>query len=225
MADDPKVGEVLPDGGEAKPGPTPSEGQDASVQDDAALRKLVTEIVRSTVDSLKDKRFDKYDKLAAKLGDFEPVLEKVRALGKVSPEDLASIQRDLEFDEMKRRVLGESKTQTGESAVGGSRDEIAAEATLKIAKKFGFDLSDPDVTRIVRDNDNIEDIAYELASLKEKRANKSIPTEASVASPTGGSGSPETLDALLADFESAKKNPLSPAYATAKKKLEERGWK
>ena len=97
-------GQNLQDGGTANSAHSQAPGdKPTSTFDEAKLLErigaLVKDEVGKAVQSSKDRRFDKIEKT---LSDYQPVLEKVKE--RLSPEDFATLQRDLEWEEMKRRT-------------------------------------------------------------------------------------------------------------------------
>ena len=69
------------------------------------LLKVLEPLIERKVQSVKDRRFAEQEQFRS---EFQPVLERFKDL--VSPEQLKEIQKDLEFEDLKRRVYGEKQT-------------------------------------------------------------------------------------------------------------------
>ena len=147
----------------------PTGDKPTSQLDEAKLLERIRSLVESTIEkklqSQKDRRFDKIEKT---LGDFQPVLEKVKDL--LTPEQLEKVQRDLEWDEMKRRT---GLSQTGQEQRGGSPQPAAVENSA--VKALGLDENDPDVAAILREGGD----TLRLAQVAIARASKPTPSPAS----------------------------------------------
>ena len=142
--------------------------------DEAKLLERIGSLVETTIEkklqSQKDRRFDKIEKT---LGDFQPVLEKVKDL--LTPEQLEKVQRDLEWDEMRRRT---GLLPTSQTSQVGNQQAAAVESKSDIAKELGLDENDPEVAAILREGAD----PLKLAKVAIGRANKPTP------SPTGAPG-------------------------------------
>ena len=142
--------------------------------DEAKLLERIGSLVETTIEkklqSQKDRRFDKIEKT---LGDFQPVLEKVKDL--LTPEQLEKVQRDLEWEEMKRRT---GLTPTSPTPQVGDQRAAAVEPKSDIAKELGLDENDPEVAAVLREGAD----PLKLAKVAIAKANKPTP------SPTGAPG-------------------------------------
>ena len=142
--------------------------------DEAKLLERIGSLVETTIEkklqSQKDRRFDKIEKT---LGDFQPVLEKVKDL--LTPEQLEKVQRDLEWEEMKRRT---GLTPTSPNPQVGDQRAAAVEPKSDIAKELGLDENDPEVAAVLREGAD----PLKLARVAIAKANKPTP------SPTGAPG-------------------------------------
>ena len=143
-------GQNLQDGGTANSAHSQAPGdKPTSTFDEAKLLErigaLVKDEVGKAVQSSKDRRFDKIEKT---LSDYQPVLEKVKE--RLSPEDFATLQRDLEWEEMKRRTGLLTSTSPTEQV--GNQQATAAQPKSDVVKELGLDENDPDVARVLRES-------------------------------------------------------------------------
>ena len=143
-------GQNLQDGGTANSAHSQAPGdKPTSTFDEAKLLErigaLVKDEVGKAVQSSKDRRFDKIEKT---LSDYQPVLEKVKE--RLSPEDFATLQRDLEWEEMKRRTGLLTSTSPTEQV--GNQQVTAAQPKSDVVKELGLDENDPDVARVLRES-------------------------------------------------------------------------
>ena len=143
-------GQNLQDGGTANSAHSQAPGdKPTSTFDEAKLLErigaLVKDEVGKAVQSSKDRRFDKIEKT---LSDYQPVLEKVKE--RLSPEDFATLQRDLEWEEMKRRTGLLTSTSPTEQV--GNQQATAAQPKSDVVKELGLDENDPDVAKVLRES-------------------------------------------------------------------------
>ena len=153
----------------AQPGDKPT-----SSFDEAKLLERIGSLVETTIEkklqSQKDRRFDKIEKT---LGDFQPVLEKVKDL--LTPEQLEKVQRDLEWDEMRRRT---GLLPTSQTSQVGSPQAAAVESKSDIVKELGLDENDPEVAAVLREGAD----PLKLAKVAINMAKKPTPSPSGVPS-------------------------------------------
>jgi hypothetical protein len=147
--------------------PAASQGKNdkpTSAFDAESLLKQVEGLIEKKVQSVKDRRFDEMDK---RLGGTEAVLERVKDL--IPAKEFTELKKDLEFEELKRRVY-EGKPQTSTMA--------------KVVGMLGLDANDVEVIAEITSKRWETSEAAELAAhrLKERKATKLQPSEASAAS-------------------------------------------
>src|SRR3990167_7012797 len=102
------------------------------------LLKVLEPLIERKVQSVKDRRFAEQEQFRS---EFQPLLERFKDL--VSPEKLKEIQKELEFEDLKRRVYGEKPT-SGIVSVG-STEQTPAVNPVEVIKEYGLDLKDPQV--------------------------------------------------------------------------------
>lgn len=110
-----------PEGSAGQPTPPTSSGanvQQPSSFDADALLKLVEPLIERKVQSVKDRRIAELEKTVS---GIQPVLERFKGL--VPDDKLREIQKDLEFEDLKKRVYGNEPTG---APAGGNQPESAA---------------------------------------------------------------------------------------------------
>ena len=195
---------TLGNGGQANPPASQSANvQPTSTFDAEALLKSLEPLIEKKVQSVKDRRFDDIDK---RLGGAEAIMERVKSL---IPEDkFNELKKELEFEELKRRVYGEAPT--GAPKPSGTQPSGAALQTAReIVSKLGLQESEPDVALLIakHESDPVQ-LAIELT--KHSNKPRPAPTPASVSPQPGQPSEPASQDALrknyIADMKSAKGN-------------------
>lgn len=158
------------------------------------LESLVTKAVEKAVQSTKDRRFSNIEK---QLDDFKPVLEQVKSI--LTPEQLRQfneIQKDAEFEQLKKMVYGNPSTSTSESGNQGRAANSEAQGVLLQVVDELLDLpaNDSRVTQIKLDHGN--DInAYKEAAKKLKQSLETgTPTPAEQPLPTGSAPRPPSVE-------------------------------
>jgi len=166
------------------------------------LRVTIVEEVGRAVQSTKDKRFSEIEKT---LGNFQPVLERFKDI--VSPEQLQQVQRDLEWEEVKRRVF----EQTGEPASAGNTAQAPAVDTAKVIRESGLlDMNDPKVALLASKRFATETEVYaEIAKHLQAQRNAPSPTAAQQLADTGGSPQSGDYHGLSDDELGAKLESLA----------------
>lgn len=136
-----------PEGIAGSPNPNNSQGQ--SVQqssgfDAEAMLKQLEPLIEKKVQSVKDRRIAELEKTVS---GFQPVLERFKGI--VPDEKLREIQKDLEFEDMKRRVYGENPTSASEV---GSQKSAAAVTAESVLLKAGVTANDPAIAKWIQEN-------------------------------------------------------------------------
>lgn len=143
------------------------------------LEQYVSKAVEKALQSQKDKRFSGIEKT---LDGFKPVLEQVKSL--LTPQQLAEfnqIQKDAEFEELKRVVYG--KASTGTPATG---NQESTATVIDVLKQFPeLDANDTDVVAKVLSLTDPKEAEYQALKLIRSRATQTTPS-ASAASPLTG---------------------------------------
>lgn len=160
------------------------------------LESYVSKAIEKALQSTKDKRISGIEKT---LDDFKPVMEQVKAL--LTPEQLREfnqIQRDAEFEDLKRRVYGNTSTST--PAIGNQ--ESAAVDVAKVFGERGLDLKDPQVA-LVANMKYASPQEAELAAYKLRDRLAATPTHnpAQDVSIVGKSTPPQNVDALTKQYQ------------------------
>lgn len=135
------------------------------------LESLVSKMVEKRLQSQHDKRVSGIEKT---LDSFKPVLEQVKAL--LTPEQMSEfnrIQRDAEFEDMKRRVYGDAST--GTPATGNQPS--TANSISDVLKQFPeLDPNDTEVVQNVLTQTDPEKAELAASRLLRKRANPTQPS-------------------------------------------------
>ena len=194
-------GQNLQDGGTANSAHSQAPGdKPTSTFDEAKLLErigaLVKDEVGKAVQSSKDRRFDKIEKT---LSDYQPVLEKVKE--RLSPEDFATLQRDLEWEEMKRRTGLLTSTSPTEQV--GNQQATAAQPKSDVVKELGLDENDPDVAKVLRESGPDP---LKLAKVAINRAK--TPTPDPTSAPAMGSAPVASISAEKIEQLAAERNQL-----------------
>lgn len=144
--ENPTQGEGTP--AEPKPGqPTPTEPPSPTTAD------LLNQIKRleGRVASLQSDKDKRVTAVATEVETWKPVLEQVKALMTAGVTDPAQIERELEFAELKRRVLGEpTSTPPATSASGNGAGAGQEDTVLQVAQKLELPTDDEEVATILR---------------------------------------------------------------------------
>ena len=176
----------------------PTGDKPTSQLDEAKLLERIGSLVESTIEkklqSQKDRRFDKIEKT---LGDFQPVLEKVKDL--LTPEQLEKVQRDLEWEEMKRRT---GLTPTSPTPQVGDQRAAAVKPKSDIVKELGLDENDPEVAAVLREGAD----PLKLAKVAINMAKK--PTPSPSGAPALGSAPAPTMTNERIEQLAAERNFL-----------------
>ncbi len=120
-------------------------GAQTSNLDPAALWKQLKPLVERDFQSGKDKGIAE---LRSTLESFKPVLERVKEL--IPADKFDALQKDLEFDDLKRRVYGDqTKTPSSDSpAPGTGKSTAAAEVSGIVDDVLQLPGNDPRVTEL-----------------------------------------------------------------------------
>lgn len=214
--------------GQPTPDASGAGGSSTSTSDDLfarygeQFRKIAREEAERAAQSTKDKRLGQIEK---QLTDFAPILERVATLTNMSPEQKAQIQRDLEWDEMRKRVLYQD---TGGNAAA-PQSPSKTDPSLEVIKALDLDDNDPQVVAAVRDNENPVKLAVALANLKLSRASQPQPTPASIAAPASGSGgsyNASQVEGKITRYNELARNPQAnhSEMVRLKKELDAVNW-
>lgn len=172
------------DGTQDRPSPESSSAtgvQQPSSFDTEALLKLVEPLIEKKLQSGKDRRIARLEKAVS---EFQPVLEKFRGL--VPDEKLSEIQKDLEFDELKRKVYGDETTREDPPA-RQQAETPTAEMVKAIDEVLQLPANDPRVTDLkVRYGNDPAAYMKEGAKLLGQIGLQREPTPAEVPSTTPG---------------------------------------
>lgn len=142
-------------------------------------------LIDKKIQSLKDRRLTDFGEELK--SEFSPVLERFKDL--VSPEKLEQIKKDLEFEELKRRVYGEEK-RTDEKSQAGNLHSLAGELAQVVAENK-LNADDPKVNALLQKyKDNPLKAAVELTRYATEIA--SAPPPDPSASPSMTASQPAT---------------------------------
>jgi len=169
------------------------------------LRATIKEEVGKATQSTKDKRFSEIEK---KLGDFQPVLERVGALMK-DGKSFDEAQREIEWDEMRKAVFGGQAQPSAEQSTGNTPPPA-----VDVAKAFamvGLDLNDPQVSVAMKKNFQTEDEAIAAGvRLSKQLASSPAPTPAQGAAMQGGQPQADNVEEktqkYIQDVQAARGN-------------------
>lgn len=159
------------------------------------LESIVAKAVEKAVQSTKDRRFSNIEK---QLDDFKPVMERVKEI--LTPEQLAQmnqIQRDAEFEELKRTVYGQPQTGTPKT---GTPQGTATIGTTDILNTLGLDGNDPEVIEKVLKSGDPAQAALNAAKIAVQRANQTPPSLSASASIDGTPPKPADASALKSEY-------------------------
>ena len=211
-----------PAGSADSPNQTTSQGQGVqptSAFDADQLLKQLEPLIEKKVQSVKDRRFDDMDK---RLGGAETVLERVKEL--IPAEKFNELKKDLEFEELKRRVYGE-QPQTS-VPVTGTQQAIAAVDTAKVFSLLNLPENAETTALKARTYGSEAEVAVAALRYMEAQKSKPTPTNADVPTPQG-SPPPSTPDAKAVEAKIAQLNKMYKAptrykseIATLEKELE-----
>jgi len=134
-----EIQESIPTEGSAG-SPNPSASQGSGVQPtsgfDAKALQEIEHLIERKVQSVKDRRFDEQGK---RLGEVESVLERVKGL--IPDKEFKELKKDLEFEDLKRRVYGDPQ----DAPQSGKLQERVAVDAQKVIEEFGLDVNDAKV--------------------------------------------------------------------------------
>lgn len=103
------------------------------------LWKAVEPFIEKKLQSTKDRRIAQLERT---VNEFQPILERFKGI--VPDAKLAEIQRDLEFEDIKRRVYGEE--QSSGSAAGNQQNNAAVDLAAVVDEVLGLPANDSRVT-------------------------------------------------------------------------------
>jgi hypothetical protein len=177
------------------------------------LEQYVSKAVEKALQSQKDKRFSGIEKT---LDGFKPVLEQVKSL--LTPQQLTEfnqIQKDAEFEELKRVVYGQAST--GTHATG---NQVGTASVIEVLKQFpDLDANDPDVITSVLSQQDPDKAELAASRLLRKRASQS--PSASAASPVVGTPPPPAN--LMDEFNQKAKTLRGNALIELKMQYRKKG--
>ncbi|MFA6213498.1 MAG: hypothetical protein WC714_28940 [Candidatus Obscuribacterales bacterium] len=159
-----------------------------STFDEAKLLERVGVLIENKLQSQKDRRFDKIEKFQT---EYQPVLDKVK--GMLTPEQLATLQKDLEWDEMKRRT---GLTQPAQAQQTGSPQPVTDEVS-KVVSALNLDVNDAEVSQYVREHG--ADILG-LAQIAIRKSKQPTPSPSDAPAMVGGGVAPDTAAILSASY-------------------------
>lgn len=192
-----------------------SNGNDAVLTEIQAIKKRMEDFERRA-------QGDKDRAVQGVRREFEtwkPVLEKVAAQFNLTPEQVATVQRDMEFDELKRRVFEQPSQPPAQAA---PVQDAGEQMFQKALKRYGLDATDPDVVGLMRETSDPEDRLFRLAELGAVRKTAPTPTPGSTPAPSGGTPPKPDLKAEY-DREIAANRGNVMAIAEIKKKYRKQG--
>ena len=199
------------------PNPAASKQDDkpTSAFDADQLLKQVEVLIEKKVQSVKDRRFDEMDK---RLGGAEAVLERVKDL--IPAEKFNELKKDLEFEDLKRRVYGDEPKPV---AVASAAIDVA-----KVASEYGLKADDPEFVAAFssRKYTDEKDARLDLVTFAYKQATKPQPSDADAASPPSGAPkkamTQSEIDTKAATLTALYKSPTKNAkqIAILEKELE-----
>lgn len=167
-------------------------------------------------------------RVESRLNEIAPVMEQVRALIANGVTDPDAITREIEYQEMRRRILGEQEQEpssTDDESVGNGRALEMDGMLQQVATGLGMKLDDPEVVAVIRTKQGADAVAA-IAELAKKRAQAPTPTLASAPAVSGGTvQSSEAKEAALVQrLGELQKSPSQNRVeiANIKKQL---GWK
>lgn len=144
-------------------------------KDNADLRKLLQ--------SDKDRGIAKVSK---ELDSIKPILERVKQIAGLDDKQVVELQDQLEYDEIRRRVLNPNTQIDNPASLGSGAANVASPAE-SLVSKFQMDTADPQVKQAIIDaNGDTSDLALRLANLKVTRATAPQPNSANASPPAGG---------------------------------------
>ena len=156
------------------------------------VESLVSKSVEKAVQSQKDKRFSTIEK---DISDFKPVLEQVKNL--LTPEQLKEynrIQKDVEFEELKKAVYGNNPNGTPTNGTPKS----TAEEVQSIFKEFGVDPNHPEAHTLF----NLKGVELYKGVAQLAIKSKSTPVDSSEAPSLQGRPAPQAgIKELTAKYQ------------------------
>jgi len=157
------------------------------------LESLVSKAVEKALQSQKDKRFSTIEKT---LDGFKPVMEQVQAL--LTPEQLKEfkqIQKDAEFEELKKAVFGGTQTSTQPS---GTQKGTAEEAQA-VFEEYSINPNDPEAIPLLGLQGT--DLVKAVSKLAIKRAKQSTPDSSEAPSLSSGAPKPVGIGGLTEQYQ------------------------
>lgn len=177
-------------GSAGSPNQSASQGQSVqptSAFDAESLLKQLEPLIDRKVQAVKDRRFDDMDK---RLGGAEAVLERVKEL--IPAEQFRELEKDLEFEELKRRVYGQP-AQTS-APVTGNQQAVAAVDTAKVFSLLGLPENAETAALKARPYKDEAEAALAAVRYMEALQSKPKPTAADLPTPRGEPQRPGAVD-------------------------------
>jgi hypothetical protein len=219
------VGDGSPAGSDSAQGDKQSLGTQGDLLKRLEKLEKELEVTRRTAQGDKDRAVRK---LSEELESYKPVLERVKKLTKMSDEDAAALERELEYDELKRRVFGNNAPRTDVDTSSAKVSAPLADTIAEVVNGFGLKLDEPDVAEVIAQGGNLGTITTALLRVVDVRKSRPKPNPAAVAMPTGegapsGKLSQSDVDARIAELAKLQRFPTRNAERI--KQLEkELGW-
>ena len=196
-----------PSGSAGSPNQTTSQGQGVqptSAFDADQLLKQLEPLIEKKVQSVKDRRLGEFDK---RLGDAETVLGRVKEL--IPADKFRELEKDLEFEELKRRVYGE-QPQTGAS-VTGTQQTSAAVDTAKVFSLLNLPENAETTALKARTYGSEAEAAVAALHYFEVQKSKPVPTDADRATPQASppptAPDAKAIEAKMGQLNKMYKNP------------------
>lgn len=114
-----------------------------SPSDPESLWKQLKPFINREIQSVKDTRLGK---LETDMKGVNAVLDKVKGL--IPAEQFQTLQRDLEFEEIRRRVLGQEQPDSSDSDAGNNPKTAAGEIEKVVDSVLDLPANDPRVTKL-----------------------------------------------------------------------------
>ena len=207
MTADPKESGQEVEAGEANPeATTPTDSDTSQVDVEALAEKLapyMADIAKRETQSVKDKRFQR---LENQVGDVADVLDKYEQLqkgGKTPEEAKERLELDARLEALEQQ-LGQSPSD--EPAGKPETPKVSVE-TQAILKELGLDEKSAEVTKILRESD---DIAQQLGAFVAltKTQTPTEPNPAAVQPSAGGASVNQSADAIADQLNVLYADPI-----------------
>jgi len=163
------------------------------------LLKLLEPLIDKKVQSVKDRRIAELENTVK---GIQPVLERFKGL--VPDEKLREIQKDLEFEDLKRKVYG-TEIPTSEPEIGTQKANAAINVEPVIAE-FGLDMTDPEVRQAFAGKQFTSNVEVK-AVIADLMKPKPQPTSAQTPSTPAPSTRIGNTDELLREFNQLAVHP------------------